>query len=85
VTYSNLPSAIIEPGPTPKWTDDDDDVVGRMVAAVIDAGNDPQAFDLMVNDNPDFQRVLLRWRGHLTLAARAFYRMQKNAWDSALK
>lgn len=54
----------------------------RMMMAVIDAAS-PQDFDMIVNSDANVQRVLLRWGGHLTLAARAFYRMQKRAWDNA--
>jgi hypothetical protein len=62
--YSNTPSAIIEPL-THELTKEDEDVMERMMMAVIEAG-DPQAFDLIVNGDTDMQRVLLRWRGHLT-------------------
>jgi hypothetical protein len=81
--YTNTPSAIIEPL-THELTKEDEDVMERMMMAVIEAG-DPQAFDRIVNGDTDMQLVLLRWRGHLTLAARAFYRMQMNAYTAAVE
>ena len=73
------PSAILEP--EQELTTADEDVIDRMMQAVLDAAI-PQEFDAMVNAEPEFRRVLLKWRGHLTLAARAFYRMQKHAYAS---
>jgi len=76
----SIPSGIVEPF-MPKWTDEDDAIVEQVMEAVIDAA-DPQDFDRLVNANPAWQRTLLRWRGHLTLSARAFYRAGKRAWTA---
>jgi hypothetical protein len=56
--------------------------MSRMMLAAIDAGS-PEAFDRIVNGDTDMQRVLLRWRGHLTLSARAFYRQTTRAYEAA--
>jgi hypothetical protein len=76
-------SASVEPF-THELTAEDVDVMDRMMLAAIEAG-DPQAFDMIVNGEPAMQRVLLRWRGHLTLAARAFYRMSTKAYNSMVE
>jgi hypothetical protein len=77
------PSAIIEPF---VHVDDgsDDDLIEAMTLAAVEAG-DPEAFDRIINGNPAMQMALLRWRGHLTLAARAFYRQATQAYDSMVE
>jgi hypothetical protein len=37
----------------------------------------------MVNANQSWQLTLLRWRGHLTLASRAYYRQTLRAYSDA--
>ena len=60
-----------------KW---DADWAANNISAAIEAGS-PQAFDRIVNSDPEMQATFLRWRGHLALAARAFYRMQMQAYN----
>jgi hypothetical protein len=76
-------SAIIEPFPH-QLTDEDEAVMERMMLAAIEAGS-PQAFDMIVNGDAEMQQVLLRWRGHLTLSARAFYRMQMYEYNKMIE
>jgi hypothetical protein len=71
-------SAIVEPF-MPRFTEADEAVMERMMLAAIEPGS-PEAFDRIVNADPAMQLTLLRWRGHLTLAAGAFYRMQTRAY-----
>ena len=78
--YTNKPSAIDEL--QQELTAANEAVMEEMMMAVLDAA-EPQDFDRIVNGNPEFQRVLLKWRGHLTLAARAFYRMQTRSYSAA--
>jgi hypothetical protein len=67
---------------TNELTADDENVMDRMMLAAIEADG-PQSFDLLVDNDPEMQLVLLAWRGHLTLAARAFYRQATRAYDAA--
>ena len=62
------------------WNAHDDDVTERMAEIALYEADGPQAFDEIVNNDPDMQRTLLRWRSHLALASRAFYRMTVNAY-----
>jgi len=76
-TPSGIPSG---DDAAPDWNAHDDDVCDRMTYAALYETAGPQEFDEMVNGDPEMQRTLLRWRSHLALAARAYYRMAVNAY-----
>jgi hypothetical protein len=54
-----------------------------VVIEIVEHGGTPQDFDRLVNGDPEMQRTLLRWRSHLALAARAFYRQAVYGWSNS--
>ena len=76
-------SGISDESLTPEL-DADAAIVDRLMKMVIEAGS-PKAFDQLVLQDREAQGWLLQWRSHLTLASRAFYRMQMRAWNDHLE
>jgi hypothetical protein len=64
-------------------TEDDVSNLEAMGLAALDVC--PEDFDRLVNANQTWQITLLRWRGDLTLASRAYYRQITRAYSAAFE